>query len=559
MSTGRRFVRQPKHTAVILVLLLLLTAGVHLIFAGSGPGPDSGEIDKTFIRKYKLANDHFSKLKKYFVKKDLEKAEKELRKCLEIMPRHVKSHYFLSQILYQKGDFQQALKHIEAAESNSLVIGHTLRGIIEVSTHNMRRKKQELRKWFDAAQNAGSQDGSCAAIPILREVKSELREIEGKQQRSTASLEQVPAEYFYAHGNVLFKMKRYKEALHQYIKTIAADPSHGKAYNNLANLYFMAKRYDIALNCLEKAEQNGVEINPKLKAAVIKGCESTGTYTAKKTGPTQAEKFTVQVGEGGRSLNENTYVAYNQKTADAVIIDPGTNDRRIEQFIASKKLDVKMILNTHGHYDHIGGNSYFAGLYDVDIAAHKADSHYYREDNAKNKPNRLLSHDETLDCGALKIKVIHTPGHTPGSCCFLIEHLVFSGDTLFKGSIGKVGGKTPREVQEGTVKEIAAIKSRLLPLPSHTDVLPGHGPGTTIENEKTLNPFLNTAAALELMKRSFRENPNVLGITLNKNKSETNNHDIDIVFSNADELASFKKNYGEYVMGLKLHLSTQTQ
>lgn len=559
MIKGKKVVRLTLQAAVLTVVLLLSPAGSLLNFAGNGPGDDTVEIDNTFIRKYQLANDQFTKIKKYLVKKDFAKAEKGLRKCLEIMPLHVKSHYFLSQILYQKGDYPQALEHIEAAESNYLCIGEKLRTVMELNANDMRREKEELRKMFNMAQAAGAQEGSCFAIPLLRAAKDELTNIEGKQQRSTTSLEQVPAEYFYTHGNILFKLQRYEEALRQYIKTIDTDPTHGNAYNNLANLYFMAKKYDIALRYLQKAEQTGAKTNPRLKAAVIKANESAGIHMAGADGPVKVEMFNVQVGEGSRGLNENTYVVYNDKTADAVIIDPGTKDARIEQFAKTKKLKVKMILNTHGHYDHIGGNSYFSGVFGADIAAHEADRSFYREENAKNKPHRFLSDDETLDCGALKIKVIHTPGHSPGSCCFLIEHLLFSGDTLFRGSIGKIGAETPMEVQDGTAKEIAVIKSRLLTLPSQTDVFPGHGSLTTIENEQTLNPFLNTAAALELMKRSFGENPNILEIALNKSKSASDNHDIDIVFSSAEELASFKKSYGEYVLGLKLQLRTQTQ
>lgn len=548
----RRTVQQ----AVIGAAVLLLV-GAGLLFPGAGDAADAVKVDKKFIRNYKAANDVFKKVRPVLAKKDFTRAEKILNKCLGIMPQHVKSHYALSRVLYLTGRFEPALRHIEAAKEYHLSVGRTLRGLQELNAHKNRRKKQQLLKEYDVYSNAGAVDGSCAAIPALRAVKEELQALEGKQQRSTAGLEHIPADYFYTHGNILYKLKRYPEAMRQYIRTIDADPGHGNAYNNLAGLYFMAKKYQSALRCLDQAEAQGTAVNARFKNTILKNLEASGEAAAERQGPVRAKTFALRIGDGEKSMKMNAYVLYNKDTRDAVIIDPGVRDPRIEAFIGEQKLTVKMILNTHGHWDHTGGNRYYADRYGVVTAGHEGDRGFYSGGGAEHLPERFLTHDEILNCGGLSVRVLHTPGHSPGGLCFLAGDILVSGDTLFKRTIGKTGGGTPLEAQQRMSGLIASIRSRLLTLPGHTRVLPGHGAATSVRDEARLNPFLDRETAVGLMARSLKKDPDVLAVTTAPGDPGTTGHDVDIVFARPEALASFKKSYGDYVMGLKLNLTVR--
>jgi glyoxylase-like metal-dependent hydrolase (beta-lactamase superfamily II) len=206
----------------------------------------------------------------------------------------------------------------------------------------------------------------------------------------------------------------------------------------------------------------------------------------------EVQSFEVKVGTPPNTFTENVYIVFNLKTRDAIIIDPGAKDERIEKFVKTHKLKVKRILNTHGHYDHIGANRHYADLYGVKIVAHAEDSRFYTEENKKNKPEIFLTEKDVkpLEIKGFEIKVFHTPGHSPGSVCYLINGFLFTGDTLFKNSVGRTWGKSKKEIEKKQKQEIAGIKEKLLPLPEKTPVFPGHGSSSTIGNEKKNNRFL---------------------------------------------------------------------
>ena len=196
-------------------------------------------------------------------------------------------------------------------------------------------------------------------------------------------------------------------------------------------------------------------------------------------------------------LEVNCYIIGCEKTMKAAVIDPGGNADRILQRLSELKLQTVMIINTHGHFDHIGGNGDLLKATGAELIIHRDDSilleragehaaAFGLRAEPSPAPTRLLNGDETLQLGELTLQVIHTPGHSPGGVCFYVDDYLFVGDTLFAGSIGRTdlpGGHHQLL--------IAGIKEKLLPLPENTKVYPGHGPMTTIGEEKLHNPFLS--------------------------------------------------------------------
>ncbi len=193
----------------------------------------------------------------------------------------------------------------------------------------------------------------------------------------------------------------------------------------------------------------------------------------------------------------NCYIVVDKNTNEAMVIDPGGNLDDLFEFINNKLLNVKYIALTHGHADHIGGVIDLKNKLDIPIMAHIDEVELLRDPNknlssqmAMNpivvEPCILLKDGDKFELGNLEVLVIHTPGHTKGGVCFKIEDNLFSGDTLFKGSIGRsdlYGGN------HNTL--IESIKRGLMDLEDSTKVWPGHGSTTTIGEEKLFNPYLS--------------------------------------------------------------------
>ena len=310
------------------------------------------------------------------------------------------------------------------------------------------------------------------------------------------------------------------------------------------------------------AGQENAQIN---RANVIKNYKSSHSHFIKgekhfrkgkyESSETELKKFIVNVGDEKNIFYENTYVVFDVQRRDALIIDPGIPDKRIENFISERKLKIKKILNTHGHFDHVGANDHYADLFKVEVLAHEADRPLY--ERSKNEPDEFFSKEGSLDIEGLQVSVIHTPGHTPGSVCFLINGMLITGDTLLKKSIGRTQGKTPLEEIEKMNKEVEHIKSKLFVLPESTGVFPGHGLATSIGDERRDNPFLVKASVIEILKRQFGSHPDIAKIEQLTN--DPDDFDVLVRFRSAPSLEKFKVSYGQLFLGLRLRLIVESE
>jgi hydroxyacylglutathione hydrolase len=196
------------------------------------------------------------------------------------------------------------------------------------------------------------------------------------------------------------------------------------------------------------------------------------------------------------SLSANCFIVGEEAGMEGMVIDPGGNSEQILRAIADSGLDIKIIVLTHGHSDHI------AALYDIqdktgaEVAIHIDDADFLEGRGSLSSqfgisyktphpPDRLLREGDEIATGASIYKVLHTPGHTPGSICLLTAGKVFTGDTLFRRGIG-----TTMMPGSSRSQLINSIQTRLMTLPDDTVIYPGHGRETTIGAERRDNPYI---------------------------------------------------------------------
>lgn len=192
----------------------------------------------------------------------------------------------------------------------------------------------------------------------------------------------------------------------------------------------------------------------------------------------------------------NCYLVYDEQTKEGIVIDPGGDADDIISKIEELGLKIKYIVLTHAHGDHIAGVEELKSYTKAKVAIHKDDEPLIK-DGTKNlssmmamgtvefTPDILLDEGDKITFGNIEANVIHTPGHTPGGICIKIEDNLFSGDTLFAGSIGRT------DFEYSSFDDIMhSIREKLLALPDETKVYPGHGPTTTLKMEKQINPFI---------------------------------------------------------------------
>ena len=201
-------------------------------------------------------------------------------------------------------------------------------------------------------------------------------------------------------------------------------------------------------------------------------------------------------------IQANCYILGCEDTLEAAVIDPGDEADRILLSLAESKLTLKYILNTHGHFDHVAANRRIKDATAAKIMIHALDAPMLdhlassaatwglsAEDSPK--PDRLLAEGDAVTFGTVSLEVIHTPGHTPGGVSFHTDGMVFVGDTLFAGSVGRTdfpGGDA------ATLKK--SIQQKLFPLGDAVEVYPGHMGKTSIGQERRHNPFVGERGIL---------------------------------------------------------------
>ena len=209
------------------------------------------------------------------------------------------------------------------------------------------------------------------------------------------------------------------------------------------------------------------------------------------------------------ALGCNCSIVVCPDTKQALVVDPGDEAPRVLEALAALGARAVKIVHTHAHFDHVMGTGEVAARTGADVLLHADDRWLYdnvpmqaqmfglwrAHDVPPPPPTRELTGDEALAFGRREARALHTPGHTPGSLCFFLERagetpLVFAGDTLFRRSIGRT------DLWGGSHEDITrSIRERLLTLPDATVVVAGHGPDTTIGEERAANPFVRPAGA----------------------------------------------------------------
>ncbi len=195
-------------------------------------------------------------------------------------------------------------------------------------------------------------------------------------------------------------------------------------------------------------------------------------------------------------LESNAYIVADDRTRRAAVIDPGMESEHLLDVLEGEGLRLEVIFNTQGHADHVFCDGHFASRTGARLLIHEADlpllqqvpeaaRHYGYRVAEPPRPDGWLRDGDVIPVGGMAVRVYHTPGHSPGGVCLHVADVLFSGDTLCAGSVGR------SDLPGGSHAElIRSIRAKLLPLPDATLVYPGHGPCTSIGDERAYNPFL---------------------------------------------------------------------
>ncbi len=272
----------------ISILALVVTGGVLL------QGQQRFMLNQEEASQFRLAKQLFQSGKQYLAKERFINAEKAFKTCLEKFSRFSYADYALAQIYYQQKKYSQALEHIKKAKKSYEFIAKLGASAQMEYLDKLREQKQtlqdqglDLKQYVDNARRNSVADGGdgnaetkksalrfLSSRDNLQHGQTTIGRIDQRTLTPVAKGTDIPGGYYYIHGNILFKVKRFRAAMDQYMKAVKIEPTFGDAYNNIANLYFMARQYGKAKSYLEKAEKNGGKVNAGFKQAIQKALET---------------------------------------------------------------------------------------------------------------------------------------------------------------------------------------------------------------------------------------------------------------------------------------------
>jgi glyoxylase-like metal-dependent hydrolase (beta-lactamase superfamily II) len=195
-------------------------------------------------------------------------------------------------------------------------------------------------------------------------------------------------------------------------------------------------------------------------------------------------------------LQVNCFIVYDEDSRDAIVVDPGDEAEKIIKLVEDRKLKVSRIVCTHGHFDHIGAVAGVKEKTGAAVMLHKGDLDIYMRADRQGAlwgfhieqppaPDMYMVEGDEIAVGRFRLKVLHTAGHSPGGICLYGEGVVLSGDTIFAGSVGRT------DFPGGSSAELKRSFARIIALPPETRIFSGHGPLTTVNNEKEHNFFVH--------------------------------------------------------------------
>jgi glyoxylase-like metal-dependent hydrolase (beta-lactamase superfamily II) len=194
-------------------------------------------------------------------------------------------------------------------------------------------------------------------------------------------------------------------------------------------------------------------------------------------------------------IQANCYILGCERTREAAVIDPGDDADKILMILAKDELRCVYIINTHGHFDHSGANKRLKEVTKAPLILHEADAAMVINQAASGRmwgmkvensppPDRYVQDGDLITFGDISLKVLHTPGHSEGGISLVTDKMVFVGDTLFAGSIGRTD--FPGGDSDGLLR---SVREKIFPLGDDIVIYPGHGPETTVGRERRTNPF----------------------------------------------------------------------
>jgi tetratricopeptide (TPR) repeat protein len=244
-----------------VTVVLILSAAVAPLLARQS----MDDQDRLLFQKLRMTRPDLVKAEGQLKKKQLDQAEETLLKVLKEMPENANASYFLAETYYQRGEFDKGLAAIVEAEKNFPLIQKMLYRRQQAAIGQGGEDRADIQNEILAEQQRTGEPITATTSAMRQAATTD----QAKAQEQKLEVYAIPAEYSYVHGNLLFRQKKFGEALAQYELAVAADPKHGRALNNIANIYYMARKYDKALEYIGKAEAVGAKVNPDFKKAVL--------------------------------------------------------------------------------------------------------------------------------------------------------------------------------------------------------------------------------------------------------------------------------------------------